>query len=88
MSDLTVGALAARTGLTVRRLHHYDAIGLLSPSGRTEAGYRLYSGDDVCCLQHIVLLRGIGLALPSIAEALSTKPDDLVVKFWNSMRTK
>jgi len=78
MGDITVGALAARTGLTVRTLHHYDAMDLLSPSGRNEAGYRLYSEDDVRRLQHIVLLRGIGLALPSIAEALSKRPDDLV----------
>ena len=78
MSDITVGALAARTGLTVRTLHHYDAIGLLSPSGRTEAGYRLYSDDDARRLQHIVLLREIGLSLPRIGEALSSRTDDLV----------
>jgi MerR-like DNA binding protein len=41
MAELTVGALARRTGLTIRTLHHYDEIGLLSPSGRTDAGYRL-----------------------------------------------
>ena len=45
-----VGELAARTGLTVRTLHHYDAIGLLSPSDRTESmhgsGHRLYTADD------------------------------------------
>jgi DNA-binding transcriptional MerR regulator len=78
MSDLTVGALAARTGLTVRTLHHYDAIGLLSPSGRTEAGYRLYSDDDIRRLEHIVLLRGIGLPLTSIATALSSRAEDLL----------
>src|SRR3954469_23414275 len=78
MSDITVGALAARTGLTVRTLHHYDAIGLLSPSGRTEAGYRLYSDDDVRRLQSIVLLRGIGLPLTGIAAALSGGAEDLL----------
>ena len=47
MADLTIGALAKRTGLTVRTLHHYDQIGLLSPSGRTDGGYRLYSDADI-----------------------------------------
>ena len=37
------GEFAARTGVSVRTLHHYDRIGLLTPSGRTEAGYRLYA---------------------------------------------
>ena len=42
-----VGALAQATGLTVRALHHYDHIGLLSPSMRTAAGHRLHTADDV-----------------------------------------
>ena len=42
-----VGELAKRTGLSVRTLHHYDEIGLLSPSGRTQTGHRLYSTEDV-----------------------------------------
>jgi len=46
MAELTVGALAGRSGLTVRTLHHYDEIGLLSPSGRSRSGYRLYSDED------------------------------------------
>ena len=44
---LKVGDLARRTGLTVRTLHHYDEVGLLKPSGRSDAGYRLYSQADV-----------------------------------------
>ena len=68
MMDFTVGALAARTGLTVRTLHHYDTIGLLSPSGRTEAGYRLYSETDVRRLEHIVVLRSLGVSLPEISS--------------------
>src|SRR5205807_1440423 len=78
MSDITVGALAARTGLTVRTLHHYDTIGLLSPSGRSEAGYRLYSDDDVRRLRSIVLLRGVGLPLTDIAVALENSTEDLL----------
>lgn len=45
-----VGALARAAGLTVRTLHHYDHIGLLSPSARTGAGHRLYSEADVARL--------------------------------------
>jgi DNA-binding transcriptional MerR regulator len=78
MTDFTVGALAARTGLTVRTLHHYDTIGLLSPSGRSEAGYRLYSEKDVHRLQHIVMLRSLGVSLPEIASVLSGGPSDLL----------
>ena len=42
-----VGDLAKQTGLSVRTLHYYDEIGLLSPSRRTDAGYRLYTARDV-----------------------------------------
>jgi len=69
MAGLKVGALAKRTGLTIRTLHHYDEIGLLSPSGRSASGYRLYSDEDVRRLERIVLLRGLGMPLESIASA-------------------
>ena len=65
-----VGELAAATGLTVRTLHHYDAIGLLSPSSRTDAGYRLYAPADVERLYRICLLRRLGLSLADIGTAL------------------
>ncbi len=54
---LKVGELAQRTGLTVRTLHHYDAIGLLRPSLHTEAGYRLYTAGDIGRLQQVISLR-------------------------------
>jgi MerR family transcriptional regulator, thiopeptide resistance regulator len=67
-----VGELAARTGLTVRTLHHYDAIGLLSPSGRTESthgsGHRLYTALDVARLHQILCLKHLGFALEQIKE--------------------
>ncbi|MYB83455.1 MAG: MerR family DNA-binding transcriptional regulator, partial [Chloroflexi bacterium] len=37
-----IGELAARVGVSVRTLHHYDRLGLVQPSARSEAGYRLY----------------------------------------------
>lgn len=47
MMNMKVGALARRTGLTVRTLHHYDEIGLLRPTQRTTAGHRLYGDEEV-----------------------------------------
>ena len=66
-----VGELAKRTGLTVRTLHHYDQIGLLSPSRRTAAGHRLYSEDDVARLQQITSLRSLGFPLEEIRDVLN-----------------
>ena len=67
---LRVGELATRTGLTVRTLHHYDAIGLLCPTARSEAGYRLYSRADVARLHGIQALRQLGLPLTDIGHTL------------------
>jgi MerR family transcriptional regulator, thiopeptide resistance regulator len=65
-----VGALAEATGLTVRALHHYDHIGLLTPSRRSAAGHRLYTADDVARLYRISLLRRLGFPLGQIASVL------------------
>src|SRR5207253_1728898 len=48
-----VGQLAKRTGISVRTLHHYDQIGLLTPSHRTESGHRLYDRDDVVRMKEV-----------------------------------
>lgn len=50
---LQAGELARRTGVTVRALHYYHSIGLLVPSARSEAGYRLYNRDDIRRLHQI-----------------------------------
>lgn len=68
---LKVGELARRTGLTVRTLHHWEAMGLLSPAERTAAGYRLYGVAEVERLQQIVSLRALGLSLEEIARVLT-----------------
>lgn len=67
---LKIGELATRTGLTVRTLHHYDAIGLLCPSARSERGYRLYTPDDVARLHRIQALKQFGFALARIGALL------------------
>jgi DNA-binding transcriptional MerR regulator len=71
IAPLKVGALARRTGLTVRTLHHYDEIGLLSPSNRTPSGHRLYGEQDVARLQQIASLRHLGLPLDEIRACLA-----------------
>ena len=65
-----IGEVAAATGLTVRTLHHYDEIGLLAPSERSDAGYRLYSDADVRRLYRIVAFRRLGFALAQIGALL------------------
>ncbi|OBV39267.1 MerR family transcriptional regulator [Janthinobacterium psychrotolerans] len=69
---LKIGELARLTGLTVRTLHHYDSIGLLSPSARTQAGYRLYQHSDMDRLHRIMALRRFGLTLAEIATSLAS----------------
>lgn len=71
---LKIGELAKRTGLTVRTLHHYDALELLSPSARSDAGYRLYNQTDIARLHRILALRRFGLSLADIGAYL-TSPD-------------
>ena len=70
MELLRVGQLAKRTGLTVRTLHHYDELGIVSPLRRSGAGYRLYGEDDVARLLQVVLLRRLGLSLAEVLASL------------------
>ncbi|WP_211352423.1 MerR family transcriptional regulator [Nocardioides albertanoniae] len=69
-TDLTVGDTAALVGVTVRTLHHWDEIGLATPSGRTPAGYRLYTGADLERLCRILAYRETGLSLDAIRGVL------------------
>jgi DNA-binding transcriptional MerR regulator len=69
---LKVGELAALANLTVRTLHHYDSIGLLQPSARSDAGYRLYDRDDVARLHQIQALRAFGMSLADIGLYLDS----------------
>ncbi len=69
-----VGELAKQTGLSIRTLHYYDEIGLLSPVKRTEAGHRLYTAGDIVRLQQIKSLRQLGFALEEIRSCLN-RPD-------------
>jgi DNA-binding transcriptional MerR regulator len=59
------------SGVSVRTLHHYDEIGLLVPSGRSDAGYRLYSAGDLQRLQQILFYRELDFGLEQIAEIVA-----------------
>lgn len=74
----TVGEVARHSGVTVRTLHHYDARGLLTPSGRTPAGYRRYGQDDLHRLQRILYYRELGFGLDEIATILDDEGLDVV----------
>ncbi len=72
LMDLTIGKLAAKFGISRTTLLYYDRIGLLKPSGRSLAGYRLYNKTDVERLEQIRIYRSAGLSLSEIREALAT----------------
>lgn len=66
----TVKEVSTLTGVSVRTLHHYDAIGLLKPAQVTQAGYRLYDGHALERLQAILLLRELEFPLKEIKQIL------------------
>ncbi|MFI7578058.1 MerR family transcriptional regulator [Micromonospora sp. NPDC049497] len=72
----TVGQVAKAAGVTVRTLHHYDEIGLLSPGGRSAAGYRRYDDADLDRLQLIRYYRELGFPLDEIAAILDDPASD------------
>ena len=67
----TVGEVARLANVTVRALHHYDEIGLVHPSARTDAGYRLYDEGDLTRLQQVLLYRELGFGLDEIRALMS-----------------
>ncbi|MQY08917.1 MerR family transcriptional regulator [Actinomadura macrotermitis] len=77
--ELTVGAAAAHAGVTVRTLHHWDALGLVRPSGRTAGGYRLYSAADVARIHRVLVYRELGLPLDDIRGLLDAPAADMAV---------
>lgn len=84
MTTRTVGQVADLVGVTVRTLHHYDEIGLLVPSERSWAGYRLYTDGDLERLQQVVVYRRLGLPLDQIAALLGS--GDSVVEHLRRQR--
>lgn len=73
----TVQQLAELAGVSVRTLHHYDEIGLLSPSGRTAKNYRVYGEGELLRLQQILIGRELGLSLEDVGRSLDEPGFDL-----------
>jgi DNA-binding transcriptional MerR regulator len=74
----TVSQLARMAGVSVRTLHHYDQIGLLAPSARTEAGYRLYGEPELLRLQQILFFKELDLPLAEVRQILDDPRFDQV----------
>ena len=73
---MTVGRAAALVGVSVKTLHHWDAVGLVRPSGRTWSGYRVYSGDDVARIHRVLVYRELGFPLAEIGRILDDPDTD------------
>lgn len=68
--QISTGEVAKISGLTIRTLQHYDNIGVLPASGRTEGGRRFYTESDMIKLEHIIFYRGLGFSLDQIKRIL------------------
>lgn len=65
-----IGAVAERTGLSLRTLRHWDEVGLVTPSGRTDGGFRLYTEADVERILLVRRMKPLGFSLDEMAELL------------------
>jgi DNA-binding transcriptional MerR regulator len=72
MMKFRVKHLSKLAGVSVRTLHHYDRIGLLQPARMNEAGYRLYSEEDLTCLQEILFFKELDFSLAEIKSTLES----------------
>ncbi|MEV4093929.1 HEAT repeat domain-containing protein [Streptosporangium saharense] len=78
---MLIGDVARRSGVSARMLRHYESLGLVRPTGRTEAGYRAYSSEDIRRIFHVESLRSLGLSLREVGRALDDpgfRPSELV----------
>ncbi|MEU5397710.1 MerR family transcriptional regulator [Streptomyces sp. NPDC005963] len=78
---MLIGDVARRSGVSARMLRHYESLGLVQPTGRTDGGYREYSSDDIRRIFHIESLRSLGLSLRDVKRALDDPaftPSELV----------
>ena len=82
----TVKEVSRLTGVSVRTLHHYDAIGLLKPAKVTEAGYRLYDEQTLGKLQTILLFRELEFPLKEIKEMLTAEHFDPMAALADQIR--
>lgn len=68
---MRIGELAERSGRTVRTLHFYEELGLLSPAGRTKGGFRLYDENALLRIEWISKLQDLGFSLPEVKDFLT-----------------
>lgn len=79
MSDqrtMHIGELAERVGLSLRSLRHWDEIGLVSASGRSDGGFRLYTDADETKVRFVMLMKPLGFSLEEIAELIAARDAD------------
>ncbi len=69
-ATMQIGELAERTEMSLRTIRHYDEVGLLTPTGRSEGGFRLYTHDDYLRLMVIRRMKPLGFSLDEMAELL------------------
>ncbi|HPB44260.1 MAG: MerR family transcriptional regulator [Microthrixaceae bacterium] len=65
-----IGAVEDQVGLSQRTIRHYDEVGLVTPSGRSPGGFRLYTDDDVARLKHIKAMKPLGFTLEESGDLL------------------
>jgi DNA-binding transcriptional MerR regulator len=82
----SIGQVAALAGVTVRTLHHYDDVGLLTPTGRTPAGYRLYDDGDLARLRDVLSYRELGFSLEQVRSILDDPRADPASHLRNQYR--
>lgn len=70
-ATMHIGEVAERTSLSLRTLRHYDDIDLVTPSGRTEGGFRLYTEEDVARIMLIRRMKPLGYTLDQMREVLT-----------------
>ncbi|MEU3748992.1 MULTISPECIES: HEAT repeat domain-containing protein [Streptomyces] len=78
---MLIGEVARRSGVSARMLRHYESLGLVRPTGRTDGGYREYADEDIRRIFHIESLRSLGLSLREVGRALDDPgftPSELV----------
>ncbi|MGW7296489.1 HEAT repeat domain-containing protein [Streptomyces sp. NPDC054829] len=88
---MLIGEVARRSGVSARMLRHYEALGLVRPTGRTTGGYREYSDADIRRIFHIESLRSLGLSLRDVGRALDDpgfKPSELVADLIRQTRQR
>src|SRR6266542_4280355 len=78
---MTVGELARRTGLSIKAIRQYEALGLIYSAGRSEGGYRLFDESALWCARVIATLRSLGVTIKEIEQLASdylSRPDEPV----------